>query len=184
MYFRKHSINQEKQSQTGESVIHLAGLWVVTSGDIPWEVFLGLMLFLGSDPGKHIINSFTFQDRFINQTYKTRIKPRIWVCLHAQSLSHVRLFATPCTVAHQAPLSMGFSRQEYWSGLPFLLQGIFLTQGLNPGLLHCRQIPYCLNHQESTKKEGLPHSQSFEQSPSDNSQWSRSSHIAKLQNSL
>ena len=33
-------------------------------------------------------------------------------------LSHVQLFATPWTVAHQAPLFMGFSRQEYWSGLP------------------------------------------------------------------
>ena len=37
------------------------------------------------------------------------------------SLSRVRLFATPWTVAYQAPLSMGFSRQEYWSGLSFLL---------------------------------------------------------------
>ena len=37
----------------------------------------------------------------------------------AQSLSLVRLFVTPWTVACQAPLSMGFSRQEYWSGLPF-----------------------------------------------------------------
>ena len=37
-----------------------------------------------------------------------------------QLLSHVQLFATPWTVAHQALLSMGFSRQEYWSGLPFL----------------------------------------------------------------
>ena len=36
-----------------------------------------------------------------------------------KSLSRVQLFATPCTVNHQAPLSMGFSRQEYWSGLPF-----------------------------------------------------------------
>ena len=36
-----------------------------------------------------------------------------------KSLSCVRLFATPWTVAHQAPPSMGFSRQEYWSGLPF-----------------------------------------------------------------
>ena len=36
-----------------------------------------------------------------------------------KSLSLVRLFATPWTVAYQAPLSMGFSRQEYWSGLPF-----------------------------------------------------------------
>ena len=34
-------------------------------------------------------------------------------------LSHVQLFATLWTVAHQAPLSMGFSRQEYWGGLPF-----------------------------------------------------------------
>ena len=40
----------------------------------------------------------------------------MWV---AQWLSHVLVFATPQTVAHQAPLSMGFSRQEYWSGLPF-----------------------------------------------------------------
>ena len=38
----------------------------------------------------------------------------------AKSLGHVRLFETPWTVARQAPLSMGFSRQEYWSGLPFL----------------------------------------------------------------
>ena len=36
-----------------------------------------------------------------------------------KSLSRVRLFATPWTVAYQAPLSMGFSRQECWSGLPF-----------------------------------------------------------------
>ena len=39
-------------------------------------------------------------------------------CVHAQSLSHVRLFSTQWTVAYQAPLSMGFSRKEYWSGLP------------------------------------------------------------------
>ena len=135
----------------------------------------------------------------------------------SQSLSCVRLFAT---TDHQTPLSMGFSRQEYWSGLPFppprdlpnpgaepaspaypalagrfftteppvpclvaqscpalcdlmgcsppgssvhrdspgkntgvgcqaLLQGIFPTQGLNPGLSHCRQILHCLSHQGS-----------------------------------
>ena len=50
--------------------------------------------------------------------------------------SRVQLFATLGTVAHQAPLSMGFSRQEYWSGLPFLPTGIFPTQGLNLHLLH------------------------------------------------
>ena len=50
---------------------------------------------------------------------------------------------------HQAPPSMGFSRPEYWSGLPFPSPGNFLTQGLNPGLPHCRQTLYCLNHQGS-----------------------------------
>ena len=149
-------------------------------------------------------------------------------------LSRVRLFATPWTVAHQAPPSMGFSRQEYWSGLPFpspggrpypgieprspalqadaltfeppgkpltfkvflqitaakcavlscsvvsdslqshelyspwnspvlntgvgslsLLQGIFPTQGLNPGLPHCRRILYQMSHKESPRS-GLP----------------------------
>ena len=54
-------------------------------------------------------------------------------------LSRVRFFVTPWIVAHQAPLSMGFSRQEYWGGLPFPSPGDFPTQGLNPGLPHCRQ---------------------------------------------
>ena len=44
-------------------------------------------------------------------------------CVHAQSLSYIWVSATPQTVAHQAPLSMGFSRQEYFSGLPFSSPG-------------------------------------------------------------
>ena len=40
-----------------------------------------------------------------------------------QLLSHVQIFATPWTVAHQTPLSVGFSRQDYWSGLPFPFPG-------------------------------------------------------------
>ena len=133
----------------------------------------------------------------------------------AQSLSRVRLFVTPWTVAHQAPLSLGFSRQEYWSGFQCLppgelpnpgieprspalqaesllseppgkqsescsvvcdslrppglhspwnspgqnngvdslsiLQEIFPTQGLNLGLLHCRQMLYQLSHKGSPR---------------------------------
>ena len=57
--------------------------------------------------------------------------------------------ATPWTVAHQAPLSMGLSRPEYWSELPSPPPGIFPTQESNPGLLHYRQILYLLNHQRS-----------------------------------
>ena len=48
------------------------------------------------------------------------------------SLSRVRLFATPWTVAHQALLSMGFSRQEYWSGLPFPSPGDLPDPGMEP----------------------------------------------------
>ena len=47
-------------------------------------------------------------------------------------LSHVRLFVTPWTVACQAPLSMGFSRQEYWSGLPFSSPGELPDPGIKP----------------------------------------------------
>ena len=118
-----------------------------------------------------------------------------------KSLSCIQLLVTPWTAAYQAPLSMGFSRQEYWSELPLLspeqgirckkieseshsdvsdsfrprglysswnslgqnsgvgslslLQGIFPTQGLNPGLPHCRQILYQLSHKGS-KKITLP----------------------------
>ena len=109
-------------------------------------------------------------------------------CCAVLSRSVVSNSATPWTVAHQAPLSMGFSRQEHWSSLPCpppgdlsnagikptspvlqvdlpseppgkpqntgvgslsLLQGIFLTHELNPGLLHCRPILYQLKHMGS-----------------------------------
>ena len=48
-------------------------------------------------------------------------------------LSHVRLFVTPWTVARQAPQSMEFSRQEYWSGLPFPSPGDLPKPGIKPG---------------------------------------------------
>ena len=50
-----------------------------------------------------------------------------------KSLSRVRLFATPWTVAYQAPLSMGFSRQECWSGLPFPSPGDLPDPRMKPG---------------------------------------------------
>ena len=64
----------------------------------------------------------------------------IHIKVKVKSPSRVWLFATPWTVAHQAPLSMEFSRQEYWSGLHLLLQEIFLTQGSNLHLPHCRML--------------------------------------------
>ena len=50
-----------------------------------------------------------------------------------ESLSHVRLVVTPWTVASQPPLSMEFSRQEYWSGLPFPSPGDLPDPGIEPG---------------------------------------------------
>ena len=59
------------------------------------------------------------------------------MCVHAKSLQSCPTFFNPMDyIAHQAPLSIGFSRQEYWSGLHFLLQRIFPTKGLNPCLLY------------------------------------------------
>ena len=61
------------------------------------------------------------------QTVRPQQSPRVrppglllvTVSVHVKSLSHVQLFVTPWTLARQAPLSMEFSGQEYWSGLPF-----------------------------------------------------------------
>ena len=66
-----------------------------------------------------------------------------------KSLSRVQLFATPWTIAYQVPRSMGFSRQEYWNGLPFPSPGDLPNQGSNPDLPHCRQTLNHLNHQGS-----------------------------------
>ena len=61
------------------------------------------------------------------------------VKVKVKSLSRVWLFATPWTVAHQAPLSMRFSRQEYWSGLPFPSPGNLPDAGIEPGSPGFRQ---------------------------------------------
>ena len=68
------------------------------------------------------------------------------VKLKWKSLSHVQLFVNPWTIQ-----SMEFSRPEYWSGSPSLLQGIFPIQGSNPGLPHCRQILYQLSYKGSPR---------------------------------
>ena len=77
-----------------------------------------------------VINSLlmfsTSRDRFY-ASYPI-LFPSKWV----KSLRHVWLFATLWTVAYQAPLSMGFSRQEYWSGLPFPSPGDLPDSGMEP----------------------------------------------------
>ena len=57
----------------------------------------------------------------------------MWKEKKVKLLSRIQLFATPWTVAYQAPLSMGFSRQEYWSGLPFPSPRDLPDPGIEPG---------------------------------------------------
>ena len=78
---------------------------------------------------------------FLLQCMKVKVK--------VKSLSHVWLLATPWTAAHQAPPSMGFSRQEYWNGFPFSSPVFLPYVGLNLGLPCCRQTLYHLSHQEA-----------------------------------
>ena len=59
-------------------------------------------------------------------SYSMKVKVKV------KSLSPVRLFATPWTVAYQASPSMGFSRQGYWSGLPFPSPGDLPDPGIEP----------------------------------------------------
>ena len=57
----------------------------------------------------------------------------VHIKVKVKSLRRVRLFATPWTVAHQAPPPMEFSREEYWSGLPFPSPGDLPDPGIKPG---------------------------------------------------
>ena len=74
---------------------------------------------------------------------------RTRAALCVQSLSHVRRFATPWTVARQAPLSMGFSRQERWSGLPFPPLGDLPDPGVTPVFPALAGDSLLLSHQRS-----------------------------------
>ena len=77
---------------------------------------------------------------FIGAQHRGKLFCKCCCCLVVKSI------ATPWTVTNQVPLYVRFPRQEYWSGLPFPSSGIFLTQELNQGLLHCRQILYWLSY--------------------------------------
>ena len=87
---------------------------------------------------------------------------------HTRMLSCIWLFMTPWAVALQVPPSLEFSRQEYWSGLPFPAPGIFPTQGLNPHLLcllrWADSLPLC--HLGSPVNQALFSPASFEEAKS------------------
>ena len=97
------------------------------------------------------------------QSSKNGEKPSVCVLSH---FSRVRLFATPWTVARQAPLSMGFSRPEYWSGLPCPPPGDLPDSGMEPvspvaPALHADSLP--LSHRGSPR--GALHDKKTPKSP-------------------
>ena len=105
-----------------------SGLTFPSPGDLP-------------DPG--IEPTSLVSPALAGKDYLPRVPP---LCMLSH-FSHVQLFVTPRTIVLQAHPSMGFPRQDTGVGCHFILQGIFLTQELNLGLLHCRQILYHLSHQ-------------------------------------
>ena len=88
------------------------------------------------------------------------------MCMHAQLLSHVRLFVTLWTVPCQAPPSMGFSREEYWSGMPCAPPGDLPHPGIKPRspvlqvdsllLSHWGSPMYSAYEMSSVRDESLP----------------------------
>ena len=92
---------------------------------------------LGKPPNN---SSWRYQFRFVQH----------YLCVKWQPLSCVWLFETPWPAAHQALLSMEFSRQEYWSGLPLPSPGVLSDPGIGPGSPALQADPLPLSHTVSS----------------------------------
>ena len=102
---------------------------VLSPGKIPWTEEPGRLQAIGSQRVRH---DWAHRHNIVLYLFfltKNEVK---W--------SRVQLFATPWTVAHQALPSMGFSRQEYWSGLPFPSPGDLPNPGIEPRSPHCKKM--------------------------------------------
>ena len=97
-----------------------------------------------------IVPSFTWKFPLASPIFlKRSVCVCLCVCVCTCALSHVWLLVTPWSVACQAPFSWNFPGKNTRVGCHFLLQGIFLTQGLNPHLLHWQVDSLPQNHQGS-----------------------------------
>ena len=130
-------------NQTGVSALQADSLPIELSGKRQWFVMsiqinrAALLILVG------LIHTFVVNTRSGRQLFWSWLcsltcvelacyRP-FWWLVHV--FSHVRLSATPWTVAHQAPLSMEFSRQDYWSGLPFPTPVDHPSPGIEPASL-------------------------------------------------
>ena len=89
--------------------------------------------------------------KYTNKAFeRSRTISTIILKVKVKSLSRVRLFATPWTAAYHTSLSMGFSRQDYWNGLPFPSPEDLPDPGIEPGFPALQaDALYRLSHQES-----------------------------------
>ena len=92
----------------------------------PWHFTPTPKFMFFSQAKKHSFHPNSLKSLIPASTLKSKVQSEM------KSLSRVRLFASPWTVAHQAPLSMEFSRQEYWSGLTFSSPGYLPNPGIEP----------------------------------------------------
>ena len=119
------SIRQESAQIESREAVFLSVVSDAARSESEWET--SLMAMNSESTAKH-----SQPIRGMHSRVRTTMNSEKWK-VKVKSLSRVQLFETPWTVARQAPLSMGFSRQEYWSGLPFPFPGDLLNPVIEPG---------------------------------------------------
>ena len=146
-------------------MVHQSGEWAVLSHNHILDILDALMAPIDgvrvsspnqdtwyetwSDKSKAYLKSGDFQNiRERNALHRHSFSNYFSVCLFSWSVVSDS-FVIPWTVAHQAPLSMGFPGQGYWSGLPCSSPGDLPNPGIKPSFLHCRQILYQLSYKGS-----------------------------------
>ena len=106
---------------------------VPSCAEIPTFLRWGSCLSLGKVHGSYSDSKFNFELIIYNiMGVAHPLGHALYNAWKWKSLSHVQLFATPWTVTCQAPLSVEFSRSEYWSGLPFFSPGDLPNPGIKP----------------------------------------------------
>ena len=129
MHVKKQQLEPDMEQQTGSK---LGNEYIKAASCHPaCLTYMQSTSFKKSGCMKHKLES-----RFLGEisiTSDMQMAPPLWQKVKLKSLSRVRLFVTPWTVVYQASPSMGFSRQEYWSGLPFPSLGDLPDPGIEPG---------------------------------------------------
>ena len=134
--FHFHAL--EREMATHSSIL----AWRIPQTGASWAAVYGVtqsrtqLMWLSSSSSKDNASEYSLILEYISSYPQAQsgcwLNPAGYRISEVKSLSRVRLFVTPWTVAHQAPLPMGFSRQEYWSGLPFPSPGDLPDPGIEP----------------------------------------------------